>query len=117
MMSMAMSMKRPRRSKGRFIGIGFSLNGSLLRSHPPSAKRRAGPRRDVTTVDQSDIRVLINALYDPSGASSLYRAGIHTSKGWAQGCDEGSPDPYTRRGPARRFDVLEPYFFGISSRL
>ena len=84
-------------------GAGFSPQGSSLPSLPPPAKRRARPRRNVTTVDQSDIRVLVNALNDPSGASSLYRAGVQGHE-WlrAQGWDEGSPDPYTRRGLARR---------------
>jgi hypothetical protein len=84
----------------------FFSQGSSLQALPPPTGRWARPRRDVTTVDQSDIRVLGNAGNDPSGASSLYKAGVLATSGWAQGWDEGSPDPYTRRGLARR--SLEP---------
>ena len=99
----AVSTKCPRRTRAFAPDTTFPLKGSSLQALPPPAKRRTRPRRDVTTVDQSDIRVLDNALYDPSGASSLYMAGVHATNGRAQGWDEDSPDPYTRRGLAPRF--------------
>src|SRR5512135_3238690 len=87
----------------------FLPQGSSLQALPPPGKRRARPRRDVTTVDQSDIRVLVNALNDPSGASSVSMASVRATNGRAQGWGEGPPDPYTRRGRARRSAASGPH--------
>ena len=82
----------------RSLGVDF-LSSRLFsfQALPPPQGRPARPRRHVTTVDQSDIRVLVNALNDPTGAASFYETGVHSGL-WAQGCAEDSPDPYTRRG-------------------
>ena len=110
------SAPRPsaRRGRGAIPRAWFSPSKALFSpALPPPQGRRARPRRNVTTVDQSDIRVLVNALNDPSGASSFYRAGVRATKARAQGCDEGSPDPYTRRGLVGRPSGPDHNFSGI----
>lgn len=68
---------------------------------PPPKRRRAGPRRNVTTVDQSDIRVLVNALNDPSGASSFYGAGVRATKGTGPRVGRGFPRSVHTSRPGR----------------
>ena len=98
-------------------GGEFSLKAlPLFLSRLFLLQRSGRPGHDaiVTTVDQSGIRVLVNALNDPTGASSLYMRAS-ALKVPAQGWDEGSPDPYTRRGLARRSTALGLLGFTIDS--
>jgi len=64
-------------------------------------RQGGGPGHDaiVTTVDQSDIRVLVNALNDPTGAASLYRRAS---------APKGRPKGGTRVPPIRTHVVDWP---------
>jgi hypothetical protein len=83
-------------------GEVFSLQGSFL-SRLFLLRRGGGPGHDaiVTTVDQSGIRVLANALNDPTGASSLYKRAS-APKSRPKGGPRVPPIRTHNRGLARR---------------
>jgi hypothetical protein len=75
-----------RSARGTIPQVVKSSPSKALSSRLFLLRRGGGPGHDaiVTTVDQSGIRVLVNALNDPTGASSLYRrasAPKHRPKG------------------------------------
>src|SRR5512135_3418945 len=69
-------------SRSRLLRLGPLLEGV----------ERAGHGKNLTTVDHSDIRVLVNAGLNPSGAASVYLTGVRSrGRDRVQESNEDSP--------------------------